>query len=76
MNEREFEQRLTRIEGLLSILVRHADIDIEGEIAKAYRRGYNTGHHQRMDGRPFDPDRAIASRRRSPRSEAEEGGAR
>lgn len=70
---RALDDRLRRIEGLLAMLVRDADVerderDLDGEIAKAYRRGYLTGHHQRVGGVACDPDAALAARRRPRRA--------
>lgn len=73
MTEQQLDERLRRIEGLLAMLVRNADVerderDLDGEIARAYRRGYLTGHHQRHAGVPCDPEAALRNRRR-PRSQ-------
>lgn len=69
LTARDLDERLRRIEGMLAILIRNADVDrdernLDGEIAKAYRRGYVTGHHQRAAGVTCDPDAALAARRR------------
>lgn len=51
------------------MLVREADVerderDLDREVAKAYRRGYLTGHRQHAANQPADPDAALANRRR------------
>lgn len=74
VTSRELDARLRRIEGLLSMLVRDADVerderDLDGEIAKAYRRGYLAGHHAQRRGDVIDVEGALARRRR-PRATA------
>ena len=69
MSAREVEERLRRIEGLLAMLVRAADVDrderdLDGEIARAYRRGYLAGHHAQRRGDAIDAEGALARRRR------------
>jgi hypothetical protein len=61
----ELEDRLTRIEGMLAMLIRRtADTEILDEAtAKAYRRGYLAGHHAQRRGDPCDPDQALTARR-------------
>jgi hypothetical protein len=66
----ELETRLRRIEGKLDMLLNAADIeaadrDVDGEIAKAYRRGYVTGHHAARRGDTEDADGALRRRRRT-----------
>ena len=55
MTVEELEQRLTRIEGALSMVVntlaeQEDARDLEVEIATAYRRGYQAGHHAGAKG--------------------------
>lgn len=69
MTGKELELRLRRIEGLLSTVARALDVDrderdLDGEIARAYRRGYLAGHHAQRRGDPLDVEGALARRRR------------
>ena len=60
------DDRLTRIEGMLAMLVRRTAEaeDIDEATRKAYRRGYIAGHHAQRRGDACDPEAALQARRK------------